>query len=309
MIPKQSRMATPPDISVIVPTRNRQRELQRSLRALSAQTYPRDRFEVIVVDDGSDSSLALPIAPFHESLRVRLIEQKNAGPARARNTGAEQAAGALLAFTDDDCEPQPEWLTALNERFHQRPDDAIGGETVNGLPENVYSTASQLLVDYLYGYYARPTAQGVGGEPATRPFFTSNNFAVSAALFRRVGGFDESFPLAAGEDREFCDRWQECGYGLLRAPEAHIRHLHALSFATFWRQHVGYGRGAFHLRSARAKRGAPPVGIEPLSFYGRLLTYPLRATRPPRAWLLMALLGVSQVANALGYALEMRRRS
>ena len=301
----QSRMETSPDISVIVPTRNRQPALERCLRALSAQTYSHDRFEVIVVDDGSDSSMSQPIARFRENLRVRLITQKNAGPARARNLGAAHSAGALLAFTDDDCEPHPEWLVALDARFQQRPDRAIGGETVNGLPENVYSTASQLLVDYLYDYYATRTS--VGAEPTTPAFFTSNNLAVSAALFRRVGGFNESFPLAAGEDREFCDRWQECGYGLLKAPEANTRHLHALSFATFVRQHVTYGRGAFHLRRARTKRGAPALGLEPLRFYGRLLTYPMRTARSLRALLLIALLGVSQVANALGFVLEMLR--
>jgi GT2 family glycosyltransferase len=301
-------MATPPDISVIVPTRNRQRELQRCLRALCAQTYSRDGFEVIVVDDGSDSSLEPAIAAFRERLRLRLIEKKNGGPARARNLGAEHAAGALLAFTDDDCEPHPEWLAALNARFHQRPDRAIGGETVNGLSDNIYSTASQLLVDYLYDYFTRPTVQGVGEDSTGRPFFTSNNLAVSAALFRRVGGFNESFPLAAGEDREFCDRWQECGYGLLSAPDANIRHLHALSFATFWRQHVNYGRGAFQLRRARTGRGAPPLGLEPLAFYGRLLTFPLRKGWSTRALLLIALLAVSQAANTLGFVLEMRRR-
>ena len=115
-------MVAPPDISVIVPTRNRQRELQRCLRALAAQTYSHDGFEVIVVDDGGDSSLEPAIAPFRESLRLSLIEEKNGGPARARNLGAAHSAGALLAFTDDDCEPQTEWLEVFNARLHQRPD-------------------------------------------------------------------------------------------------------------------------------------------------------------------------------------------
>jgi glycosyltransferase involved in cell wall biosynthesis len=303
----KSRTATPPAISVIVPTYKRQPELERCLRALSDQTYPRDGFEVIVVDDGSDSSLEPAIAPFRESLRLRLIEQKNAGPARARNLGAEHAAGALLAFIDDDCEAHPEWLAALNEQFHRWPDRAIGGATVNGLPENVYSAATQDLVDYLCHYDGAPHEQGAASRTAP-PFFTLNNLAVPAALFHHVGGFNVSFRLAAGEDREFCDRWQGCGYGLQNAPDAKMQHMHALSFAKFWRQHMNYGRGAFHFRRARTERGAPAIGFEPMAFYGRLLTFPLRRGWSTRGLLLMVLLGVAQAANALGFILEMRRR-
>jgi GT2 family glycosyltransferase len=279
------------------------------LRALVSQTYPRDRFEVIVVDDGGDCPLAPSLAPFDAHLQLHLIERKKGGPARARNAGAKHASGSLLAFTDDDCEPEPGWLAALHVCFSRCPDHAIGGKIVNALQENTYSSASQLLVDYLYEFHAaRRLADASGGRKAPR-FFTSNNLAVPAALFDAIGGFDESFPLAAGEDREFCDRWQQHGYRLLRAPDAVVRHAHALSLSKFWRQHVNYGRGAFHLRRARISRGAPPVELEQFSFYRQLLTYPVRARRQQPAFALMTLMFVSQVANALGFALEMRRHS
>ena len=103
-----------PDISIIVPTRNRPEKIVTCLQALSAQTYPHDRFEVIVVDDGSDVPLAPAITPFRASLPLRFVEQKRAGPACARNNGARHAAGRLLAFTDDDCEPGAGWLGAFD---------------------------------------------------------------------------------------------------------------------------------------------------------------------------------------------------
>jgi len=297
------------DISIIVATRNRPRQIEMCLRALLAQTYPRDRFEVIVVDDGGDVPLAPTIAPFRAHVQLRLVEQTNAGPARARNTGAKHAVGPLLAFVDDDCEPNPGWLAALHAHFQQLPDRAIGGRTVNALPGNAYSSASQLVVDYLSEHHAAAKALKAGGAPTAPPFFASNNLAVPAALFDDVGGFDESFPLAAGEDREFCDRWQAHGYRLLLAPDAVVRHAHALSLQTFWRQHMNYGRGSFRLRKARSSRGAAAIGFEPFSFYGRLVTYPVRAPRHRSALLLMVLMLVSQVATALGFVLEMRRRS
>jgi glycosyltransferase involved in cell wall biosynthesis len=293
------------DISIIVPTRNRRGKIEKCLRAIADQTYPHDRFEVIVVDDGSDAPLSTTILPFCAHMQLRLVEQKNAGPARARNTGAKHAAGRLLVFTDDDCEPTSGWLSALYGQFQRWPDRAIGGETINALPQNAYSTASQLLVDYLYEYYGAGAATGADGAAAGPPFFTSNNLAVPATLFHDVGEFDGSFPLAGGEDREFCDRWQERGYRLLRAPDAIVRHSHRLSFGTFWRQHMNYGRGAFHLRKARAARRRDAIGLEPFTFYGRLLMYPARTAghREPKLFL-MTLMFVSQVANALGFVLE-----
>jgi GT2 family glycosyltransferase len=293
------------DMSIIVPTRNRRGKIEKCLQAIANQTYPHDRFEVIVVDDGSDAPLSATIFPFRTHLQVQLIEQTNAGPARARNTGAKHAAGRLLVFTDDDCEPAPGWLAALFRHFERWPDRAIGGETINALPENAYSSASQLLVDYLYEYYGAGAAAGVDRAAAGPPFFTSNNLAVPAALFHDVGEFDGSFPLAGGEDREFCDRWQERGYRLLLAPDAIVRHSHRLSFGTFWRQHMNYGRGAFHLRKARASRRRDAIRLEPFTFYGRLLTYPARtAGRGDTKLLLMTLMFVSQVANAMGFVLE-----
>jgi len=293
------------DISIIVPTRNRRGKIEKCLRAIADQTYPHDRFEVIVVDDGSDAPLATTILPFRAHLQLQLVEQKNAGPARARNTGAKHAAGRLLVFTDDDCEPTPGWLAALHRHFQACPDRAIGGETINALPENAYSSASQLLVDYLYQYYGAGAAAGADGAATGPPFFTSNNLAVPAALFHDVGEFDASFPQAGGEDREFCDRWQDRGYRLLRAPDAIVRHSHGLSFGTFWRQHMNYGRGAFHLRKARASRRKDAIGLEPFTFYGRLLMYPARTAGHRGAKLLLiTLMFVSQVANALGFVLE-----
>jgi len=293
------------DISIIVPTRNRRGKIDKCLRAIAQQTYPHDRFEVIVVDDGSDAPLATTVSPFSAHLQLQLVEQAKAGPARARNTGAKHAAGRLLVFTDDDCEPTPGWLAELHRHFQRWPDRAIGGETINALPENAYSSASQLLVDYLYEYYGAASPAGADGAASGPPFFTSNNLAVPAALFHDVGEFDASFPRAGGEDREFCDRWQERGYRLLRAPDAIVRHSHGLSFRTFWRQHMNYGRGAFHLRKARVSRHRDAIGLEPFTFYGRLLMYPARtAGRGDAKLLLMMLMFVSQVANAVGFMLE-----
>lgn len=109
------------------------------------------------------------VAPFRGRMTVRLIEQTNAGPAHARNTGARHASGAVLAFTDDDCTPRPDWLSTLHARARQNPEQLVGGHTVNALPDNVYATASQLLIDYLYAYHA---TRGAAGDMSAPAFFS-----------------------------------------------------------------------------------------------------------------------------------------
>src|ERR671923_2788713 len=97
-------------ISVVIPTRDRPDRLTRCLDALEAQTAIED-IEIVVVDDGSTDATAVEAAAARP--RVRLIRQRPAGPAAARNTGARAAGGTFLCFTDDDCEPEPKGVERL----------------------------------------------------------------------------------------------------------------------------------------------------------------------------------------------------
>jgi glycosyltransferase involved in cell wall biosynthesis len=281
--------------SIIVPTYNRPERLQACLQSIAQLDYPRDRFEVVVVDDGSSTPLDETVAPFQPQLALTLIRQLNAGPASARNTGATHATGQFLVFTDDDCVMVPNYLSVLEHHVHRSPDRLIGGQTLNALPDNLCSAASQLLIDYLYSYY---------NETSEACFFASNNFAMPAAQFHTLGGFSTSFPLAAGEDREFCDRWLHQGYKMLYAPTVQIRHAHHLTLQKFWRQHFNYGRGAFCFHQVRAQRSRANIQVEPISFYFNLLRYPFTTTAPHRAIGLGWLLILSQIANVAGFFWE-----
>ena len=285
-----------PRFSIIVPTYKRPAQLAACLQAIARLDYPRDGFEVIVVNDGSQAPPQALIASFKDRLDMTLLKQAHAGPGAARNTGAAKARGKYLAFTDDDCLPVPDWLQTLAVRFEKVPESAVGGRTLNALPDNPYSTASQVLVDYLYSYYNANHDQA--------RFFTSMNLAVPAERFRMLGGFDVSWPYAAGEDRELCDRWLYHGFQMVYAQEVNIYHVHALTFRTFCRQHFCYGRGAFHFHKARAQRGLGRIKLEPLLFYRNLLRQPFSPVRERRALLLVTLLLVSQVVNAAGFFWE-----
>ena len=288
---------TGPRVSVVVPTADRPAELERCLRALREIDYPRDRLEVIVVDDRGTVRGAAPPG----GLDVRVVAHREPrGPGAARNTGAEAARGDLLAFTDDDCLPEPGWLRALTAAVAGSSGIAAGGRTLNALEANAYASASQHIVDLVYAHYNR--------DPDCALFFATNNLAVPREDFLALGGFDAvRFPFAS-EDRDFCDRWRASGRTMRFAPGAVVWHAHDLDLARFVAQHLAYGRGAARYHRARAARGTGRMRDE-ASFHADpalwLCTLRLRPAR--RAARTAALLSLWQAANAAGYVLERTR--
>jgi glycosyltransferase involved in cell wall biosynthesis len=282
--------------SIIIPSYERRAQLAACLEALTRLDYPRDRFEVIVVDDGSKTPLSNAVARFRAELNLKLLRQANAGPASARNRGAMEAKGKFLAFTDDDCSPAHDWLRAFANRFAAAPEHMIGGRAVNALPHNVFSTSTQLMTDAVYAYYNDDSRQA--------HFFTSNNFAVPADRFRALGGFDTSFSLAASEDREWCERWLQAGYEMTYAPEAVVGHAHVLAFHSFLRHHFKYGRGALHFHQIRNRQNWGRLKVDP-KFYLHLYSYPFRQIRGiTRALVFEVLLVLSYASYTAGYLWE-----
>ena len=286
----------PPLFSVIVPTYNRPRQLAACVEALARLDYSSDRFEVIIVDDGSKNPPDDVISPVRDQLNVKLLRRAHEGPAAARNAGAAQATGQFLAFTDDDCRPAADWLSILAQRFVTVADPImVGGRTLNSLSDNPYSTASQLIVDVGFAYHNADFNQA--------RFFTASNLAVPADCFHALGGFEATFMMAASEDRELCGRWLHHGYRMVYAPEALVYHAHALTWRTFWRQHFNYGRGAFQLQQVRTRFGWELFQPDPRYYY-QLLRYPFTRVGRHPALLLSALLMVSQSASAAGLVSE-----
>lgn len=117
------------DVSVIIPTYNRKDSLLRTLESLARQTYPADRFEVIVVDDGSNDGTGV-IAKRTFPFFLRYVYQNNQGEIVARNTGAEQSAGGILVFLDDDIEVNPNYLEALTAVHMTRTRSVVLGTLI-----------------------------------------------------------------------------------------------------------------------------------------------------------------------------------
>lgn len=176
-------------ISVIIPTWRRPSLLIDCLHALSQQYFPVDHFEVIIVSDGDDPTTAAAIHSWQGTGQLQLQYFQlpgKGGPAAARNMGWQNAVGQLVAFTDDDCQPAPDWLENLwcHHRNIKTP-AAYSGKVLVPLP------AKSALTDH-----ARNTA-----HLARADFITANCACTRDALLL-TGGFDEQFTMAWREDSD-----------------------------------------------------------------------------------------------------------
>ncbi len=280
--------------SVIIPTYNRAEKLKSCLDAFTKFDYARDKFEVIVVDDGSFENLEPFINDFETDLDIKLFVQGNLGPAAARNRGAKKAVGKFLAFIDDDCIPDSFWLKKFENELTKHPDCLVGGRIINGLKLNPYSATSQMISDAVYSYY--------NSAPERARFFSTNNMAVSREKFFTAGGFNSGFRTS--EDREFCARWLRQALIMRYVSEAVVRHEHQMTFSTFWNQHFSYGRGSCKFNKLNAVRGKKGIRLEKSSFYWHLFRYAFPNKFSVSTIFVEVLLIVSQFASACGFIVE-----
>jgi glycosyltransferase involved in cell wall biosynthesis len=175
-------------VSVVIPTYKRPSLLRKCLHALYNQVFNKFDYEIIVVSDGPDLSTLYAlrnflVLAFPKFEYVQLPEKK--GPAAARNAGWKKASGDLIAFTDDDCIPDPYWLKNLYEAFanSNNPSAAFTGRTVVPIP--IIPTDYELNISHL-----------------SRAEFITANCACSQKALMRAGGFDETFTMAWREDSD-----------------------------------------------------------------------------------------------------------
>lgn len=288
-----------PRFSLVIPTYRRPRALRDCLLGIAELDCDQIPFEVFVVDDGSGIDLKGVVKEFQSSLNLKLLSQpRNLGPAAARNRGAAEASGHFLAFIDDDCVPGVNWLRALNGHFDTDSNRAIGGNCLNALGDNLWSVAQQMLLDYLNRYY--------NSDPDRARFCPSNNLTVPREHFFKIGGFDTSFRFAAGEDRNFSERWIRSEARMSFATDVTVHHRHAMSLKSFFRLHQGYGRGACRFRRKTASTGGH-ASFEPPGFYIGLIFFPYSQTAFGRATLITLAQVFSQLAHTVGYVQERLR--
>jgi cellulose synthase/poly-beta-1,6-N-acetylglucosamine synthase-like glycosyltransferase len=233
--------AKPPTVSVIVPIYNGERDLPGLIDCLRHQTYPADRVEYILVDNGScDRTPTIlaqtsnpAVSPPFKCLQETALQSAYA----ARNTGIRNATGDILAFTDADCYPQPDWLEKLVQGF-QEPQVGLVAGAITALPGTTwlehYAERKQLLSQS--DTLAHPFC----------PYGQTANLAIRTQALTQIGLFRPR--LTTGGDADICWRLQrEGGWRLRFEPTAEVRHHHRTNLRDLYSQWARYGRSNRYL--------------------------------------------------------------
>jgi GT2 family glycosyltransferase len=207
-----------PFVSVVVPTMNRRKYLEACLVSLSDLDYPKSMLEIIVVDGGSsDGTMSMIKACFKN---VKTIVERRDGISYARNTGGETALGEIIAFTDDDCVVDKDWIKNLVEAFRNNDIAVAGGPNFLLHPELF---PIKLVESPTLGIFS------VGEKEQIVDFLITANFAIRAKVFETVK-FDVLFGRRRTaiykweEDVEICQRLVDLGYKLMYVPTAKVYH-------------------------------------------------------------------------------------
>lgn len=228
-----------PKISVIVPVYNGEADLLDLLDCLRMQTYPSDRVEYYLIDNGSDdrTSEILKSASQTDFTVHALSEPQIQSSYAARNVGIRAATGEILAFTDADCRPEPNWLKDLIAPFEESAVGLVAGE-IRALPG-----------DTLLEHYADRQQTLSQKHTLAHPFCAygqTANLAVRYQVFEQVGLFRPY--LTTGGDADLCWRiLRETSWQMRFAEHASVRHRHRSTWAELRSQWRRYGRSNRYL--------------------------------------------------------------
>lgn len=235
-------------ISVIVCSRNGRSRIGACLEAIHDSHSSHSSHETLVIDDGSTDGTA----DFVEKNFpwVRLIRLAPCGLSAARNAGAAAATGGILAFTDDDCQPDREWLARLAPLFHSGKFAAVGGPNLPPPPRDW----EQAVVSAAPGAPSHVLLDDTEAE-----HLPGCNLVVTRAAFESIGGFDPQFHTA-GDDVDFCWRLRDAGHRLGFGPGAFVWHTRRPSIRAFLKQQLGYGHAERLLLAKHPARFTPRGG-------------------------------------------------
>jgi glycosyltransferase involved in cell wall biosynthesis len=207
-----------PFVSVIVPTMNRKRYLQASLESLNHLDYPKSKIEIIVVDGGSTDGTNQMVSKFFKNTQI--IVEKRDGISIARNTGGKNAKGDILAFTDDDCVVDKDWIRNIVTAFRDDKVGAAGGPNILLHPDLF---PQKFINSPTLGIFS------LGDKKILVDFLITANFAIRHTVFKSIK-FDELYGRRKTaiykweEDTEICQRLTDAGYKLAYLPLAKVYH-------------------------------------------------------------------------------------
>jgi len=240
---KREPGAHPPDVSIVVPTFNRAASVQRLLASFASQDIARERFEIVVVSDGSSDGTFELVRNGTWGSDVRPLEQRNRGRAAACNLGVQAARGGLVVFLDDDMQPVPAFVRAHLDAHRDAP--ALIG--IGPVPVHLDSRSAPLVKFRAEVFDAKLKKLARADRPPAISDAYTGNASVSRERFLSVGGFDEGFRRYGHEDYELVRRLVGAGGAIALIPEAVAVQHYEKSFAQLARDIEDEGTTALYL--------------------------------------------------------------
>jgi GT2 family glycosyltransferase len=218
----------PPSFTVVVPTFRRLETLLRTLAALRALDYDAARYEIVVVDDGNEAAVETAVRDAQGNASLRYERGGGRGAAAARNLGAAVASGDLLLFCDDDIlVPHEHLMSHLEARAGHEEECLVNGEWMfsEAAQADLRSTPfGRFRLDLTERFQAELRPPRGHGPLSFPDALTAANLSIARSAFDQLGGFDEDFPYAGAEDRDFSMRARQAGYLLVRDQRIQVIH-------------------------------------------------------------------------------------
>ena len=238
-------------VSVVIPTYNRKDLLKDCLESLFNQNYPKDMYEIIVVNDGSTDGTEEVLEEYEKKspCRFKWFTQQNRGSYAARNLGIENAEGEIICFIDDDCIADRNWIKNLVKCFSDEEVGGVGGKNIAHAPETIVGRYAKknILLDY-------QKRLALNSQGYLFHIITSNA-AYKRNVLRKIRGFDTNF--RSGGDIDLSIRVQLEGFKLKYCPEAVVYFKHRTTIKGLLKQFYGYSKGRIRLHKKYRKNYSP----------------------------------------------------
>jgi glycosyltransferase involved in cell wall biosynthesis len=226
------------NISVVIPAYNAEKTIGQCLASLYEQS--RRPNQIIVVDNNSTDETKKIVLEFlrnQKEIDARCIDEYRRGPSFARNCGANNAQGDVIAFIDADCIADPSWLARLLASFENPDTGAVAGSIIGFDKETTIGKFHALFT-----LMSLPKSGLFNEFNLISGGFPTANFSIRKELFDAISGFDEAMPIY-GEDYDLCARIYVAGHKIYYNKEVKVFHQHRKDLLSTWQQSYGFGTG------------------------------------------------------------------